>query len=466
MNKFEIINAYNNSPPKDFLKQLLKSKEIKDNANLTKFIRHILDKIKEYTLYRTIGTIKTILPSKKKAGEPEIYNYTKTENYKSDIDRLFKALNISDIYRNSEMQQKYDVLKEYLNVVHPDFDIKSANIKVDRIGHIMIDDKAYRIMDLNEYKEFCDAVGSKDKFNELKGQGAIISKTKDNKYVIFDADNEAYKDIYYKMYPDELIEFEQDNKTIFDFDIPTDPNYYSDNMLSYDINNGTVINCYANYEDVNIPEKIKLEKPNIDNIIVGHEIPVTNIDMTAFHELNINNLHIPASISNINIMPDLADFSGIKSITVDENNKHFEIRNGNLCTKEGATLIRKNYDAEYFKNVSNRLYEQSKQNDGIRMTHKIILGDGSRMLISAVHSDKLARTKKGEGQLYLACLYDDNKPPKLIYTGTNIDDIDFIKACQIINKTGVKRETSDINHIFSEEKNIDFFKNKPKDYER
>lgn len=115
MNNFEIVKLWDSmrSRPLLFLNVMKEEAKLRNNNILLQYIKELINSIKRYAAYSTVGALKGLNPFAKKEDE-DIYDYTSSKEFEVQMKGLWTGLGITEEYFSSGYMQMYELLQDHL----------------------------------------------------------------------------------------------------------------------------------------------------------------------------------------------------------------------------------------------------------------------------------------------------------------------------------------------------------------
>ena len=223
INNFEIGIAYASLPRQKFLQYLLSIKEFIHNPMIVQCIKDIVKNIEESTRYAFWSHVKGFLPHRDGI-DKDAYDYTKTENYHSSENLLFKLMNYNETYHNPEIIQMYQQIKDVLLVDIPEKDqeqiLKGVELSNSflqgqtQIPEFIINGQTMTIVDKDTYFQYLSFMKRYRQKNSIENNPLTESIYHDGYYALIETGTDLYKDFMKDLILDKVPEhIEEQTKT-------------------------------------------------------------------------------------------------------------------------------------------------------------------------------------------------------------------------------------------------------------
>lgn len=280
--------------PKQFIGIIKGNPEYRKNPNIMSLIKVLMEGFKRYLAYAVLSGIKGLSPFRKDKDmvDAGYYDYRKTAEFKTNINRLGQELGMKEDYLNPDIQAKYKLIK-----YETDIDVEGMTITTEGFFQTSTGD-VYDLVDKDISEALMNFVSTNEKYKDRVSD--IILKEA-GPYILVNASEPAVLSFLekYKLGRDveghghDRKEKELDNKMTIQVNIDElqdgecfvhgDIQYiYQDNHLTAAFYKGTE-------QEVEIPSHL---------VIQGREVPVTEIGYAAFRNSQVTKVSMDASILN------------------------------------------------------------------------------------------------------------------------------------------------------------------------
>ena len=192
INRFEIAKQYKALNALTFLRYLMSLDAIRARDEFMRFLKYLIGRIKAFSSYGVISHIKGLNPfGKGKGVDPDYYDYSKTDDYKVQIETfLDSALGIHELYMKPEYQDIFKELQDYYKNKGIYIDgaelTKEGFFKIPGIEHLVT------VVPANIYNELAEFAKADPYLKTLKLKEAVIGETASGKQIL-NYEHEAVK---------------------------------------------------------------------------------------------------------------------------------------------------------------------------------------------------------------------------------------------------------------------------------